>query len=548
MGLMAGRRGFLTTGTSVGFLLMVLAIVALVNFISVRRFFRVDLTEKREYTVSSSTRKILKGLDDVVNVTVYFSKDLPPYLATLDRQVKDLLDEYRAFSGGRLRIQFEDPGSDPQKERTLQMMGIPKVQLNILEKEKAQLTNVYLGMAIQYGDKNEVIPVVQSTDNLEYELTSAILKVTQPQPTVGFLTGHGEPGMDRGKYSMLAEALRKQYEVTTVSTSSGQPVPANVKTLIVARPENRLTARDRYEIDQFLMRGGRVVFWVDGTLLNQQNLLATPLDTGLSDLLAHYGVRLSQNLVIDRSNVTTSFSTGYMQFILPYPWFVRVLPENMSRKNPVTAQLESIVMPWVSTLEPTVGVDTTGTAGAGSAKAEILAWSSKGSIAQTGSLNVNPQQRMAAPASSDYKRYPLAVALTGTFTSFFAGQPVPAPSDSAAAVAAPSPQTIAKSPETQIVVVGDADFAMDQFASQYTQNMSFAQNAVDWCTMGDQLIAIRSRGGAIRPLKPMSDGTKSAIKLANMVLVPLLVVAFGLLRWTMRRRSRRLLERYREAA
>jgi ABC-2 type transport system permease protein len=154
------RRGFLASGGSLGFVLLVLAILALANYISQRRFVWLDLTKNREYTVTPATKRILAGLDDVVNVTAYFSKDLPPYMATLDRQVKDLLDEYRAFGGERLRVTFEDPGDDPRKEQQLQMLGIPKVQLNILEKEKAQVTNVYLGIAVQYGDKTEALPVV----------------------------------------------------------------------------------------------------------------------------------------------------------------------------------------------------------------------------------------------------------------------------------------------------------------------------------------------------------------------------------------------------
>ena len=112
---MASRKGFFGSTGSIGVVLLVLAIVGLVNVIASRRFARLDLTQNREYTITKSTKSILAGLDDVVNVTVYFSKELPPYLATLDRQVKDILDEYKAYSGGKLRIQFEDPGDDPTK-------------------------------------------------------------------------------------------------------------------------------------------------------------------------------------------------------------------------------------------------------------------------------------------------------------------------------------------------------------------------------------------------------------------------------------------------
>ena len=105
-----------------------------------------------------------------------------------------------------------------------------------------------------------------------------------------------------------------------------------------------------------------------------------------------------------------------------------------------------------------------------------------------------------------------------------------------------------RSPATQIVVVGDADFALDQFVQQYPQNLTFMENTVDWCTMGDLLIGIRSRAGAIRPLKPMSDGVRTAVKFGNLLGVPLLVIVGGLVWSGVRRQRRRLLDRFREVA
>ncbi|TPW16784.1 MAG: hypothetical protein FD129_622 [bacterium] len=409
---MAVRKGLFGSGSSVGVVLLVLAIVGLVNLIAVKRFARLDLTQNREYTVTTSTKAILAGLDDVVNVTVYFSKDLPPYLATLDRQVKDLLDEYKAFSNGRLRIQFEDPGSDPAKERSLQMIGIPRVQLNILEKEKAQVTNVYLGIAVQYADKSEVLPVVQSTENLEYDLTSAILKVTQSPPSVGLLTGHGEATLDRGQMSAAGQSLQKQFNVTTVDISGGQPIPGDLRTLVIVRPTARMSDRDLYEIDQFVMRGGRLVVLTDGTTLVPQQLMAQPFDSGLNELLAHWGARVNSDLVLDASHVSTAFSNGMMSFMMPYPWFPRILPENLNRKHPISATLQSLVLPWVSSIETTVPVDSTGAAPDGGVRAEVLARTTKQSFRQQGSLSINPQQRVAPPSPADMKSFPVAVALT----------------------------------------------------------------------------------------------------------------------------------------
>lgn len=173
-------------------IIIVIAIIALVNLLSLRFFGRADLTDGNIFSVSESTRDVVRDLDDIVNIKVYFSKKLPPYLTTLTRQVRDVLDEYRAYAGGNLVVDFEDPAADPETEQRVRSLGVPPVQLNIIEKDKAEVLNAYLGIAILFEDRHEVIPIVQNAANLEYELTSAIVMVaSKEQKTVGFLTGHG---------------------------------------------------------------------------------------------------------------------------------------------------------------------------------------------------------------------------------------------------------------------------------------------------------------------------------------------------------------------
>ena len=154
-------------GTNYIALIVILAaILGVINLLSYRHFLRADLTENKQYTISASTKKVLAGLDDIVNIKVYFSKKLPPYLTTLTDQVTDLLDEYRTYAKGNLNIEFIDPAEDPTMEQKLRFMGIPQVRLNVIERDQAQFTNVYLGMAILYGDNKEVIPAVTDTNIL----------------------------------------------------------------------------------------------------------------------------------------------------------------------------------------------------------------------------------------------------------------------------------------------------------------------------------------------------------------------------------------------
>ncbi|MBU4484644.1 GldG family protein, partial [bacterium] len=155
----------------------VLIILFVLNFLSARHFIRLDLTKDNEYTLADSTKRLLKGLDDIITVRVYFTKDLPPALFSLKRSVDDVLDEYKTYAKGNFRVEYIDPQESPQQEQTVMMMGIPPLQVNVLEKDKRELTKVYLGMAVLFEDRQEILPAIQTVANLEYQLASAILRV-----------------------------------------------------------------------------------------------------------------------------------------------------------------------------------------------------------------------------------------------------------------------------------------------------------------------------------------------------------------------------------
>ena len=182
-------------------------------------------------------------------------------------------------------------------------MGIPQVQLNIIEKDQAQLTNVYLGMAIFYADRKEVIPFISSTTNLEYDLTSKILKlISNESKTVGIYTGAGHDLTQ--DYQAVKQLLESQYTVTPVSLAPGDTTLKSINTLIVAGPRD-LTDLQKYQIDQLLMGGVKIVFLID-TVDISDGLQASSFKPGIEDLLQHYGVTVEENMVLDRSNAKGS--------------------------------------------------------------------------------------------------------------------------------------------------------------------------------------------------------------------------------------------------
>lgn len=536
-------------GNTLAFIFVVFGIVSLINFLSSHRFIRADLTADKRYTISQSTKKVLKRLDDIVTIDAYFSRQ-PARIAQLRQSVRDMLEEYRAFSKN-LQINFIDPatGDEAQKQQ-LRFIGIPEMQINVIEKDKAEIANVYMGIAILYADKKEVLPVVQTTANLEYDLTSAILKVTSKEiKTIGFLTGHDELDVFGQAFGPLRQELSKQYDVRKVPIEADKAIDADVATLVVAGPKKELTKREKYEIDQFIMRGGRALFLVDPVVIQYEGLNVSSLTTGLNDLLEHYGVKLNDNLVLDVSMDQLTYSQGFMTVTTGYAYFIKVLKQyqyrtgetsdGLSKDSIITNQLESLTFPWAGSLELIPNVDAP-------VEAIALAKTSRGGWTAQSPYNISPTNRQFQPPASVQQAHTVAISLSGVFKSFYAGKAIP-PAESSepdeVVTAKPAEEertTKTDSETTQIVVVGNS-----QFLQQGRRDgQLFFLNTVDWLTLGEELINIRSHGVTNRPLKEVSESEKFFLKFISIAGVPILVVAFGLVRFFLRRRAKRLVEAY----
>ena len=529
-------------GNTLAFVAIIFGILVLINFLSTRRFIRADLTEDKRYTISKATKNVLDTLDDIVTITAYFSTT-PAEVAQIRRDVRDVLDEYNAFSK-KLQIDYVNPADfDDGQKQELRFKGIPEVQINVVKKDKAEIANVYMGISIGYSGKEEILPVVRSTANLEYELTSTILKVTTKEAkTVGFLTGHGEFDIDDQNHQQFRQLLDKnaqgQYNLTSVSLQDGKAVEASVATLVIAGVTQPLTEREKYEIDQFIMRGGRAVFLVDPIQLQPGTLQAAPLRTGLNDLLAHYGVKLGNNLLLDRRfHDSARFQQGFMTVIQPYPYFVKIVKPNFSTENTITNQLEVVTLPWTSSLEITAKEGIIATP---------LAKTSEFGQSMQGYYNLMPNSPIP---DAELQPYTVAAALEGKFKSFYAGKEIPSVATDVAVEESESPAPIenaearatkTESEQTQIVVVGTA-----QFLTQLRPDgVNFFLNTVDWLTLGDALIGIRSHAITDRPLREVSEIEKNFIRYLCTIGIPLLVVIFGLFRYILKRRAKQLVETY----
>jgi len=537
------------------FIIVVLGFLGVANYLAYRMFFRMDLTENKIYTISKATKRVLRNVDDVVTFKVFISEsNLPPLAINLTRQIRDLLSEYEAHSGGNVAVTYADPTDDPELKSEARSLGLQEVPMQIIEKDRQQNVMCFMGLAILYGDKKEIMPVLNNVGNLEYDLTSRIIKVTRTEvKKVGFYFGNGKhefsltlPGQqpprgpDNKAYNTIKRQLKEQFEVVEVyELENGTPVPADLTTLVVAGPKT-LNDREKFEIDQFVMQGGKLIMLVNSVSVQTTfGLNASKEAHNTGDLLSHYGAKVNQNLVYDASHASISYQVNYGGFMLPiatpYPLWVRLVREGFNQDIPAVSGMETMTLMWVSSVEPTL--DTADTAVEAIA---ILSTTPYGK-AQENVFDLNPRKKWGDFRAGG-KKFDLAISLTGEFSSFFDGKTIPQIPDLSdttgegkkAATGDSTRTRVERSPNTSIVVMGDSDFLVD---GSPRENFIYMNNLVEWLSLGNDLISIRTKGVTGRFIDPkISTKKKTTIRTVNTMVMPLLVAVFGMAIFTRRRK------------
>jgi gliding-associated putative ABC transporter substrate-binding component GldG len=506
--------------------LLVLGILILINFVSVRIFGRIDLTKSGVYTLSDASRNLMRNLDDKISVKAYFTEDLPAPYNNNRRAVLDILNDYKAYSKGNLQFEFINPDGE-KNEQEAQQAGVPPVEVQVVNEDKFEIKRAYLGLIMMYEDKKEALPVVQNLSSLEYDISAAIKRLTtQVKKRIGYTTGHQETdltGMQRAYQDIGA-----QYEVVPVDLGSGDAViPHDLSALLIIAPQTKFSDTAKYKIDQYIMQGGKVAFLLnkmEATLQPRSQYeppSARPMDLGLEDMLENYGIRINSDLVRDAQcaniNVIQNQGQFRIQSQIPFPFMPNAV--NINRSNTIVKDLQGLIFYFVSSIDTNLAAPM-------GLKAEVLVRSSKTSGRQSGFIMIDPYRRYTKEEFTE-SNIPLAAVVSGSFKSFFEGKAL-------------TPANI-KSPDTRIVVVGDGDFMKDDFAGNRSNSIFFT-NIVDYLADDAGLITIRSKNVAPPPLEQLSDGTKKLVKYSNLFLPPFLIIGYGLLRWRRRISLKRTIE------
>jgi gliding-associated putative ABC transporter substrate-binding component GldG len=487
--------------------ILILGILVLINLISTRFFFRVDYTEDQRYSLSNATKNILASLDEPITITAFFSEDLPPDIAKVRQDFRDILVEYTSYSNGQIVYEFINPSESQETEMKAQQSGIQPIMINVRERDQMKQQRAYLGAIIQLGDKKEVIPFIQPGAAMEYTLSTSIKKLAvKYKPQIAFLQGNGEPSLSA--MQQLNTQLSILYDVQTIQFSDTAGIPPQYKTLVIVAPKDTIPKKYFTYLDEFLSRGGRLLIALNRVEGDLSNGTGKSVYTGFSDWLNEKGVEVEDKFIVDAScsNVMVRQQTG--MFVMNTPVKFPYLPIITNFvEHPITEGLESVVLPFAS------------------------------------SINLNPKDTTVI-------MYPIAT------TSEKSGLQSPplyfdvmkqwGPADfslSSLAVAVVVEGKIVGNVDSKIIVFGDGDFAVNGEGQQAQQlqgdNISFISNAIDWLSDDTGLIELRTKGISARPLDPsLEDSTKSFLKYLNFLLPLFLVMLYGIFRFQRRRKLR----------
>jgi gliding-associated putative ABC transporter substrate-binding component GldG len=519
------RRAYeiITAGLTIG-------IVVLVALNSAVFFFRLDLTENNAFTISEVSRSLFSEIPQEVTITYYVSDRLRNR-AVETQQIIDILNEYAAYSRGRINVRIVDPQQAEAVERAEQLGVVPQ-QIQVIEEDQQSLAVVYTGVVIEYLDDYETLPVVFDPGTVEYRLTSTIRDLVQgEQDVVGVLLGKEGENLENN-YGFLANQLSQSFEVRTIRR--GEEIPPEVTVLLVIGGPG-LDEFDLFPVDQYLMSGGSVLFAVEGVMVDVQRGLSASAPEGMPilELLASYGARVEQELVLDSFNrripVRRPSGQVTVQTLEPYPHWVSIRGSGADRENPITARFPGLDLYWPSPI--TVTADN----------AEVLLETSPESWLLQEQFPIDPSRPVAFERgrSETLGRHVVGVALTGELESYFSDGRIPTREGEEREWSSP----VTSTDQARVVVIGDSDFASNLI--QYTEstyNLDFAANALTWLSNDEDLLQIRTRTTRDMRLSAIEEPglRQSIVRVAeaiNIYVMPLLVIAYGVVRF-MRRRER----------
>lgn len=537
--------------------IMVIALL-FASVISGQFFFRIDLTAEKRYSITDVSIKLVENLKEPVNITLYLDGELPAGFRKLKKSIQEKVADYNAYSSKLINLVVVDPYEITDVKRREQLFaelagkGLQPTDIH-QNTEKGTITRrIFPGAVMEYGSRQVAVNLLKnnqntsaeanwnnSIENLEYEFSAAFAQLmNEEKQSVAFLTGQGE--LNEHEVHDFVSALAAKYNVFGISTQELAQNGQRIKTLVVANPSQKFTEADKFQVDQFVMKGGRVLWLIDPVAVSLDSLsngymtVAFPQNLNLDDQLFRYGVRLNSNLIQDTQCLLIPVNTapkGSPAKWTPAPWYYSPLLFP-SANHVISKNIGMLKSEFVSTID-TVGKSD-------KVRKTVLLTSSGHSIIAQTPVEISLAITNNPPDSRLFKEpaQTAGVLLEGTFTSVYKNRMIDPSWGNSSAVKT-------ESEPTKMVVFTDGNLVAnqyrlangvpeymplgyDRFSKRTFANKDLLLNAVSYLNDDSGLMELRSKAFKIRLLDKLRvKEEKMKWQMLNVLLPLILISAFG---------------------
>ena len=538
-------------------IIILVSILAIIG-ISLLYHFRLDLTSDKRYSISNPTKNLMEKLDEPLKVTVYIEGDLNPGFQRLKISTGELLDELSVYTGKNIELCYQNPSiatSQEQREKKyaeLEAAGFTPTAVYEHDNEgKAIQKIIFPWIELRYKGKKVQVCLLKnikgnsgeenlniSIENLEFEITDGIRRLVNTEVSkIAFMEGHGE--LTEPETYDISKSLSRYFQIDRGVLGTNAAVLDNYKVIIVAKPTKPFSESDKFIIDQYIMRGGRVLWLLSGVLVSKENLSASglspalELDVNLSDQLFRYGVRINPVLLQDVQ--CTSFPVniappGANPQFEPSPWYFAPLLL-ASPEHPVTRNITEVRSEFCS------GIDVVGNNKQVNYSLLLVTSDNTHILGTPTTIDLSQKLKPTDKTYFNAGYVPVAVAMEGIFESDFANRMVPKGLSNLLPIRK-------QSFKTRQIVVADGGIirnetvlkdstriplGFDRFMNQQFGNKDFIQNAVLYLADDDGWMKLRNRTLKLRLLnKKLVNEDRLTWQLVNVLLPVGLLLIFGI--------------------
>jgi ABC-2 type transport system permease protein len=574
--------------------------LALIHGDMIERIPTITSTVGLEYQLTMAIQKLnnkisaLLGLKDKIQIKLFLSSSLEavaPYIrlneiSQIPGKLKSIVEDLNHKSYGKLEFHYLDPTKDASLETLAGKYNLMNLKWPSLSNGKIQPGEGTIGLVMEYGDKAVTIPLLQvlrvpllgtqyslvDLDKMEEIISQNLESLIHINEDLGYLADHGTLQLAAGSpagparqdsLSNFRKLISQDYTIKNVNLKDGK-IPDSIDCLVIARPTEKFTDYELFQLDQFLMRGKSLALFLDafnevmppgqGARSFNQRPRYVPLDTGLEKLLEHYGIRIEKSYAMDencyRQRVPAQFGGG------EHPVYFAPIIKNqfINKQLDFMANIKGLVALKISPLE----LDSERIAKNGVKTYRLFASSEK-SWQMREPINLNPLLIQPPKSREELQSLNLAYILEGEFPSYFDGKPVPQreksekdsnktnegnrEKDKSATDLAKIEYEggfLTKGRNSKIFLMASADMLKDNILDETgnSPNSTYILNVIDFLNNRQDIAVMRSKEQRFNPLEDTSGGTKTFVKSFNIVALPILVNLFGLLIW-FRRHSRK---------